>query len=73
MNLPTWEETGIIGAIGIFAAPAIIVGWYLADNAIRSNVEFLQEMSKSLLNMIADLSDCSEAPEKPDGPDPADT
>lgn len=73
MNLPTWEEAGIIGTIGVFAAPAVIVGWYLCDNAVRDTIEFHQEMSRSLLNMISDLSDCSEASEKPDGPDPADT
>lgn len=73
MNLPTIEQAAVIGIIGVYAAPAVIVGWYLCDTAVRANIEFLQGISLSLLNMIGDLSDCSESLEKPDGPDSADT
>jgi len=73
MNLPTLAEAGVIGVIGVFAAPAVIVGWYLCDNAVRANICFLQEISVSLLTMIGDLSDCSESFEKSDGPDSTDT
>jgi len=60
MTIKDWPEIGRMLAIGVVTSPAIIISWYLCDMAVKDHLAWLENLAKSLQQMILDLADSND-------------